>query len=81
MLGEIHSLVNDFPEYRELITKLTASDGVFAKDNRQYNELDQEIRTLELNGAPIGDEEMHRLKHDRAALKDALYQRLVDAKK
>lgn len=77
MLGEIHSLVNDFPQLQDAITKLSETDEVFAKDNKQYTALDKEIRTLELNGAPIDDESMHQLKLDRAELKDSLYQRLV----
>ena len=50
----------------ELAAKLTA--------------LDKEIRDLELRGAPIEDQAMQQLKHDRAELKDALYQRLVAAR-
>jgi len=81
MLGENHALVKEFPEYQDIITKLTESDEVFAKDTKDYNALDKEIRVLELNGAPIDDEAMHLLKHKRAILKDALYLRLVAAKK
>jgi uncharacterized protein YdcH (DUF465 family) len=80
MLGENHSLVNDFPQHQELIAKLIENDPTFASDNKKYTVLDKEIRTLELNGAPIDDEAMHKLKHDRSVLKDALYQRLVKDK-
>ena len=81
MLGENHSLVNEFPEHKDIIVKLTKSDKSFAEDTKHYNALDKEIRMLELNGGPIDDEAMHQLKHQRAVLKDALYQRLVDEKK
>ena len=81
MLGEDHSLVHEFPEYKDIIAKLAESDEVFAKDTKRYNDLDREIRVLELNDAPIDDDAMHKLKNERAELKDALYQRLVDAKK
>lgn len=77
MLGEDHSLVNEFPEYKEAIAKLAASDTLFAEDAQRYNELDQEIRELELNQAPIADGAMHQLKHERSALKDSLYRRLA----
>ncbi|WP_026973200.1 YdcH family protein [Aliagarivorans marinus] len=80
MLGEVHSLSNDFPELQDVITSLMESDEEFAKENKRYTALDKEIRTLELNNGPIGDEDMHQLKHDRAVLKDALYQRLLNAK-
>ncbi|MFD2166141.1 YdcH family protein [Thalassotalea euphylliae] len=79
MLGEVHSLENDFPEYKDTIYKLLAADTEFAANNKKYNELDSEIRKLELNNAPIDDEAMQQLKHDRATLKDALYQRLASA--
>ncbi|MCE9679401.1 YdcH family protein [Shewanella sp. AS1] len=79
MLGESHSLANDFPEYQAIIAKLIASDAEFAKEVKKYDALDKEIRVLELNGAPIEDDAMHQLKHDRAEMKDALYQRLTQA--
>jgi len=81
MLGENHSLVNEFPEHQDAIARLTESDEVFAKDAKRYNDLDKEIRELELNGTPIDDDAMHELKNERAALKDSLCQRLVDVKK
>ncbi len=79
MLGEDHSLVNDFPEFTDTIGTLIAEDAAFAADNKRYTALDKEIRTLELRGSPIDDQAMHQLKHDRAELKDALYARLVAA--
>ncbi len=79
MLGEDHSLVNDFPEYLEVIKRLMESDIGFAAANKRYTALDKEIRTLELRGSPIEDQAMHQLKHDRAELKDELYQQLVAA--
>ncbi len=79
MLGEVHSLLNDFPEHTQVINRLNENDTGFAEDNKRYTALDKEIRTLELRGAPIDDHEMHKLKHDRAELKDALYQRILAA--
>lgn len=80
MLGENHCLVLDFPEFTQRITELNAADSQFAADAKQYHELDQEIRTLELDGAPINDEDMHQLKHRRSLLKDSLYQRINSSK-
>ena len=76
MLGEDHSLIHEFPEYQDIIVKLCQSDEAFAKDTKHYNALDKKIRVLELKGAPIDDEAMHQLKHDRAVLEDALFHRL-----
>ncbi len=79
MLGEVHSLLNDFPEHKDIINQLCESDAGFADDNRRYTALDKEIRDLELRGSPIDDHEMQVLKHDRAELKDSLYQRILAA--
>ncbi|UPW17614.1 YdcH family protein [Agarivorans sp. TSD2052] len=79
MLGEDHSLAKEFPDLLDTITSLVKRDEAFAKDTKRYNALDKEIRVLELNGAPIDDEAMHQLKHDRSVLKDSLYQRLKKA--
>ena len=76
MLGEDHSLFNDFPEMTEVINRLIASCEDFAADAKRYHALDKEIRSLELRNSPIHDQSMHQLKHDRAALKDSLYQRI-----
>ncbi|KKD61234.1 hypothetical protein RN22_07125 [Grimontia sp. AD028] len=80
MLGENHSLLNEFPEFKDLISELSSQDASFAEDTKTYNALDKEIRSLELRDSPIDDEEMHKLKHDRAVLKDSLYHRLQQAK-
>lgn len=79
MLGENHSLDKEFPQYQDTIDMLMQSNEVFAKESKHYNELDREIRKLELNDAPIADDEMHLLKHERAVLKDELYRFLVKA--
>ena len=79
MLGEDHSLTHEFPEHMEAIANLAINDRQFAKDAKRYDDLDKEIRELELDGAPIDDEAMHQLKHDRAMLKDSLYERIVAA--
>jgi uncharacterized protein YdcH (DUF465 family) len=81
MLGEVHSLVNEFPQHKETIVELNASDEAFASDHSDYNSLDKEIRILELNGSPVDDSTMNLLKHRRSELKDSLYARLVKAAK
>ena len=80
MLGENHSLLNEFPELRELINKLNQSNTEFSEMAKHYDALDSSIRQLELENAPIGDDEMHKLKRQRAELKDKLYQYLLKAK-
>lgn len=77
MLGENHSLLNEFPEHQSTIEKLLESDEVFSKKCKLYNALDEQIRDLELKNSPIDDQSMQQLKHQRYELKDVLYQRLL----
>ncbi len=79
MLGEDHSLINEFPSYKEKIIALSSTNAEFGNDAKRYHELDKEIRTLELDNAPIGDEALHKLKQEHAILKDALYCQLLKA--
>ncbi len=77
MLGEDHSLLNEFPEFKELIKQLILDDESFSDSASQYDELDEKIRNLELNDSPISDSEMHKMKHDRSKLKDFLFKKLM----
>lgn len=77
MLGEDHSLVNEFPSYKDKIAELNNSNVQFSGDAARYHSLDTEIRKLELNSAPIDDETLHQMKRERAELKDALYKKLI----
>lgn len=77
MLGEDHSLIHDFPQHKEKIEQLSQSDNSFIEQSKTYHQLDMKIRDLELNNAPIGDDALHKLKQERALLKDALYQALI----
>ncbi|MDA0128091.1 YdcH family protein [Vibrio sp. MarTm2] len=79
MLGEDHSLLSEFPEFKETILALAKTDDVFLTDMKAYDGLDKEIRTLELRDSPISDEDMHQMKHDRAMQKDNLHQRILKA--
>ena len=79
MLGENHSLTNDFPEHKDKIEALNKTDKAFASSAARYHLLDSEIRKLELNNAPIDDEAFHQLKQERAQLKDLLYVKITSA--
>ncbi|GGP54350.1 hypothetical protein GCM10009347_21480 [Shewanella algicola] len=73
MLGESHALLVDFPEYTVTILTLIDGDSKFAENARRYDDLDTEIRKLELRNSPTSDEFMHQAKHERSVLKDKLY--------
>ncbi|MGH1373769.1 MAG: YdcH family protein [Cellvibrionaceae bacterium] len=75
MLGEDHNLIKEFPQLKDSIDQLNLSDDNFSIDYKRYNNLDSEIRKLELRDAPIDDTAMHELKRERSQLKDSLIQR------
>ncbi|MCG9595193.1 YdcH family protein [Vibrio sp. Isolate25] len=79
MLGEDHSLLNEFPQYKETIRALAKMDENFLAAMKSYDSLDKEIRKLEMMDSPVSDEEMHKMKHDRAVMKDQLHKRLISA--
>ncbi|WP_391091332.1 DUF465 domain-containing protein [Vibrio sp. NH-UV-68] len=77
MLGEDHSLLKEFPEYKQTIITLAKSDDDFDSLMREYNDLDKNIRKLEMRDSPISDQEMLLMKHNRAEMKDKLHHYLV----
>ena len=68
-----------FPEYRDLITKLTTEDARFERLFDKHNELDQKIKNMEARIEPATDIEIDVLKKEKLALKDELYQILRKA--
>ncbi len=73
MLGENHSLFNDFPEHQDKIRELKNSNADFKFMADAYHSLDHKIRGLEGNGVPMEDLHFASLKLQRVALKDQLY--------
>lgn len=73
MQGEHHEIEAEFPEFRQRIKDLSATDPDFAAAIRQHDELDNEIRKLEELGQPVTDEALEKMKYKRAELKDAVY--------
>ena len=73
MLGENHSIHHEFPEQHDLIEKLMKEDLRFKKLADEYNQLDKEIRSIEVNGAPIEDLTFEQMKKRRMQLKDEVY--------
>ncbi|MBT00819.1 MAG: GTP-binding protein [Oceanospirillaceae bacterium] len=70
---ERHDLVHEFPEFRERIRELKASDAHFSKLFDEYDELTREVRLMEEEVHPTstGTEESFKLR--RVHLKDQLY--------
>jgi uncharacterized protein YdcH (DUF465 family) len=76
MLGEQHDIDHEFPEYHEKLEALRTHDEKFDAIVSQHDELDSLIRRLEERQQPTSDEEMEKMKYQRAALKDRIYKHL-----
>jgi uncharacterized protein YdcH (DUF465 family) len=76
MLSEHHDISHEFPEYRNMLDALRAGDANFDALVAKHDTLDDEIRNLEENQLPISDEEIEKMKFERAALKDRIYHAL-----
>jgi len=68
-----HSLIKEFPLFREKIQSLKMSSSHFHKLSDEYHDLDKEIHLLEAEDSPVADEYMEQLKKRRLHLKDQLY--------
>lgn len=76
MLSEHHDISHEFPEYQKMLDELRAADPEFNELVSHHDSLDDEIRVLEERQQPISDEEIEKMKYERAALKDRIYQAL-----
>lgn len=79
MLAEHHDISHEFPEFHAMIESLRASDKAFDALVAKHDHLDDEIRRLEERQQPISDEEIEKLKFERAALKDKAFECLRGA--
>lgn len=68
-----HHLASDFPEHKERLAVLLASDAQFQHMNTEYELLDTRIYEVETQGLFMKDEDMDALKKKRALLKDQIY--------
>ena len=76
MQGEHHDIDHEFPEFHDRLVALRASDPEFDELVSHHDTVDDQIRELEERQQPVSDEEMEKLKYERTALKDRIYQRL-----
>jgi uncharacterized protein YdcH (DUF465 family) len=81
MLSEHHDISHELPEYNEVLEALRASNPEFDKLVTNHDRLDDEIRQLEERQSPISDEEIEKMKFQRAAMKDRIFETLRDAAK
>ncbi len=79
MLSEHHDIDHEFPEFHKTLEALVAKDSTFAAQVAEHDEIDNKIRELEELGQPVSDEDIEKLKYQRANLKDVIFQRLRQA--
>ena len=68
-----HPILREFPEDRETIKRLKASDERFRKMFEDYHQLDDAIYRIEEEIEFASDQEMEEMKKRRAWLKDQIY--------
>ena len=78
MQNEKHPLNHEFPEHAIDITKLKSDDPEFSALAKEYHKLDHHIYGLEASDIPTTDNHFVELKKRRLALKDQIYQKLIN---
>ena len=68
-----HSLVLEFPEYRELIHQMKMDDERFAHLFTAYDTIEHAVHRIEAGAEAASDEHLEDLKKQRAKLKDDLF--------
>mgnify|MGYP003463077711 FL=1 len=73
---EHHPLNHEFPEYRQQLKALHASDAHFAHMAQHYESLDKRIYEVEDGRERLDDLALQALKNERVSLKDPIAERL-----
>lgn len=76
---EHHPLNHEFPEYRQQLKALHASDAHFAHMAQHYETLDKRIYEVEDGRERLDDLALQALKNERVSLKDQIAERLRKA--
>ena len=76
---EKHDLLHEFPEHRERIHELKATEHHFARRIEQYHDVDHEVHRIENGSENTSDEYLEERKKTRLYLKDQLYRMILAA--
>lgn len=76
---EHHPLSREFPEYRQQLQALHASDAQFAQMAQNYEALDKRIYEVEDGRQATDDLALQAMKNERVILKDQIAERLRKA--
>jgi len=67
-----HELAEEFPEHKEAIHDLKASDQHFAKLVDEYHEVNRTVHRMETRVEPVTDDVEEQTRRQRMALKDKI---------
>lgn len=73
---ENHSLIHEFPEYRDVIHRLKTTDNHFSRLFDDYDTVEHAIHRIESGAEAASDAWLESLKKERLQLKDALFKML-----
>ncbi len=73
-----HDLAEEFPDRRERISGLKASNGRFARLAEEYDEVNRAIHRIETRVEPAPEDVEEELKRRRVRLKDEIAAMLAD---
>lgn len=79
MQGHHHTLVDEFPEFKEKIHALKVSHAHFQNLAGRWEEIDKQIARAESRIELMSQEQEEQLRRSRLALKDEIYKMLVAA--
>ena len=74
MFGVRHEIIQEFPEFESVISRLKNNDPTFTRLLADYDHADKKIYGIEQQMLPVADNYVHELKRQRLRLKDRLYQ-------
>lgn len=73
---QIHTIVQEFPEYNQKIQELKLADAHFKKMFDEYHEVNHAIHNIENGSQPTTDEHLNELRVKRVHLKDSIFKYL-----
>ena len=73
MTLENHSLVQEFPEFRDKIHQLKTTNTRFARLFDEYDVVEHDVHRIESGAQAASDERLEGLKKERLKLKDQLF--------
>lgn len=79
MFNEHHDLAHEFPEYKEQIHRLKATNAHFARLFEEYHEVTKQLGRIAQEIEAVSDRVAEDCKKKRLALKDELFSMLKKA--